>query len=71
MFKKTKIWGATARRVRPPKGRGLVLAISTMFSKTKEKKTKALDEREKARMKRIAQLEAEADKKPPHLTGKR
>ena len=28
-------------------------------------------EREKARMKRVAQLEAEADKKPPHLTGRR
>ena len=42
-----------------------------MFSKRKQKKTKSLDEKDKARAKRIAQLEAEADKRAPHLTGKR
>ena len=42
-----------------------------MFSKAKEKKTKAADEKEAKRQKRIADLEAEAAKKPPHLTGRR
>ena len=41
------------------------------FSKAKEKKTKAADEKEAKRQKRIAELEAEASKKAPHLTGKR
>ena len=50
---------------------GLLFALSTMFSKQKQKKTKAVGEKEKLRSKRIAKLEAEADKKPPHLTGKR
>ena len=42
-----------------------------MFSKAKEKKTKAADEKEAKRQKRIAELEAEASKKAPHLTGRR
>jgi len=71
VFKKTKVWGATARRTKPPRGKGLLFALSTMFSKQKQKKTKAVGEKEKLRSKRIAKLEAEADKKPPHLTGKR
>ena len=70
-FKKTKIWGATARRAKPPKGWGVLLAVSTMFSKAKEKKTKVADKKEEERQKRIADLEAEADQKPPHLTGRR
>ena len=71
VVKKTKFWGATARRAKAPSGKGMVLALSTMFSKAKEKKTKSVDEKEKARAKRIAQLEAEADKRPPHATGQR
>ena len=71
ILKKAKFWGATARRTKAPSGKGLLLKLSTMFSKAKEKKTKTLDEKEKARLKRIAALEAEADKRPPHATGKR
>ena len=48
---------------------GLPLAVSTMFSKAKQKKTKVADLKEAQRKKRIAALEAEADQKPPHLTG--
>jgi uncharacterized protein YjbI with pentapeptide repeats len=71
VVKKAKLWGATARRAKAPSGKGFYLALSTMFSKAKEKKTKSVDEKEKARAKRIAALEAEADKRPPHATGKR
>ena len=70
IVKGAKLWGATARRAKAPSGRGLYLALSTMFSKAKQKKTKTLDLKEKARAKRIAQLEAEADKRPPHATRK-
>ena len=71
VFKKTKFWGATARRAKPPKGKGLLFSLSTSFSKAKEKKTKAADDKESKRQKRIAELEAEASKKAPHLTGRR
>ena len=71
IFKKTKFWGATARRAKPPKGKGLLFSLSTTFSKAKEKKTKAADDKEAKRQKRISDLEAEASKKAPHLTGKR
>ena len=46
VFKKTKFWGATARRAKPPKGKGLLFSLSTSFSKAKEKKTKAADDKE-------------------------
>jgi hypothetical protein len=42
-----------------------------MFSKAKEKKEKTSDDKERARKKRIADLEAAAEKTPPHRTGKR
>jgi len=42
-----------------------------MFSKAKEKKEKTNVDKERARQKRIAQLEAEADKTPPHRTGRK
>ena len=71
IFKKTKVWGATARRTKPPKGRGAVFSLSTMFSKAKEKKEKTVDGKEKARQKRIAELESAAEKQPPHRTGRR
>ncbi len=71
VFKKTKVWGATARETKPPKGKGAILSLSTVFSKAKEKKEKTADDKEKARKKRIAELEAGADKKPPHRTGRR
>ena len=71
IFKKTKFWGATARRAKPPKGHGLLFSLSTTFSKAKEKQTKAADEKEAKRQKRIAELEAQASKKAPHLTGRR
>jgi uncharacterized protein YjbI with pentapeptide repeats len=70
-FKGTRLWGVTARRVKPPRGMGFLFSISTMFSKAKEKKTKVVDEKEKQRKKRIAELEAQADQKPPHWTGRR
>ena len=70
-FKKTKIWGATARRVKAPMGWSMLLAVSTMFSRAKEKKTETADVKEQQRKKRIAALEAEADQKAPHQTGRR
>jgi len=36
-----------------------------------QKATKAADVKQIQREKRIAELEAEADQKPPHLTGRR
>jgi hypothetical protein len=71
IFKKAKVWGVTARRTIAPSGKGLIFAVSTIFSKKKQKKEKAATDKEKARQKRIASLEAEADKKPPHATGRR
>jgi hypothetical protein len=65
------VWGATARRTKPPKGKGAILSLSTMFSKAREKKEKTTDDKERARKKRIAELEAAAEKTPPHRTGKR
>jgi hypothetical protein len=71
VFKKAKIWGATARRAKPPKGMGFVFWLSTLFSRAKEKKEKTADDKEKARQKRIAEMEAAAEKTPPHRTGRR
>ena len=45
---------------RPPRARSLLFALSTTFSKAKEKQTKAADEKEAKRQKRIAELEAQA-----------
>jgi hypothetical protein len=50
---------------------GIVFSLSTMFHKAKQKQTKAADVKQQQRDKRIAELEAEADKKPPHRTGRR
>ena len=69
MFKKTRFWGATARRAKAPAGKGVLFALSTSFSKAKEKKTKAADQKEVKRQKRIAELEAQAEKRTPHQTG--
>ncbi len=71
VFKKTKFWGATARRAKAPAGKSLLFSLSTTFSKAKEKKTKAADEKETKRQKRIADLEADAAKRSPHQTGRR
>ena len=71
VFKRAKVWGATARRTLAPSGWGLFFALSTFFSKKKQKMEKVAVDKEKARQKRIAQLEVEADKKPPHATGRR
>jgi hypothetical protein len=49
----------------------MIFSLSTTFSKAKQKKTKATDQKEDKRKKRIAELEAAADQKPPHLTGRR
>jgi hypothetical protein len=50
---------------------GMLFSLSTMFHKAKQKKTKAADVKDQQRQKRIAALEAEADQKAPHLTGRR
>ena len=42
-----------------------------MFSKARQKKTQVADQKELLRKKRIAELEAEADARPPHRTGRR
>ena len=42
-----------------------------MFSKAKEKQDKVDDKKERARQKRIDELAAKAEKRPPHVTGKR
>ena len=70
-FKKTKVWGATAHRLKAPSGMGMVFSLSTMFHKAKQKATKVADVKQQARDKRIAELEAEADQKAPHRTGRR
>ena len=49
----------------------MLFSLSTTFSKAKEKKEKAADEKEAKRKKRIADLEARAEKMPPHRTGRR
>jgi uncharacterized protein YjbI with pentapeptide repeats len=70
-FKGTKVWGATAHRVKAPGGMGMLFSLSTMFHQAKQKATKAVDVKQEQREKRIAELEAEADQKPPHRTGRR
>jgi uncharacterized protein YjbI with pentapeptide repeats len=70
-FKKTKVWGATAHRLKAPGGMGMMFSLSTMFHKAKQKATKVADVKQQARDKRIAELEAEADQKAPHQTGRR
>ena len=49
----------------------MLFRSSTSFSKAKEKKTKAADQKEVKRQKRIAELEAQAEKRTPHQTGRR
>ncbi len=49
----------------------MLLSLSTVFSKAKEKKTRVSDQKEEQRRKRIAELEAQADQTPPHRTGRR
>jgi len=49
----------------------MLLSMSTTFHKAKQKKTSVVDQKEQQRKKRIAELEAEADQKPPHRTGRR
>jgi hypothetical protein len=48
-----------------------MLWVSTLFSKAKEKQVEVEDVKEKARQKRIDELATRAEKKPPHVTGKR
>jgi hypothetical protein len=48
-----------------------MLWVSTFFSKAKEKQVKVEDVKEKARQKRIDELGARAEKRPPHASGKR
>ncbi len=48
-----------------------LLGLSTMFSKAKEKKGEVEDVKEKARQKRIEDLATQAEKRPPHASGKR
>jgi hypothetical protein len=42
-----------------------------MFSKAKEKQERGDDQKERARQKRIEELAAKAERRPPHVTGKR
>ena len=70
-FRKTKFWGASARNAKIPKGAGSMLWFSTLFSKAKEKQVEVEDVKEKARQKRIDDLEKKAEKRPPHASGKR
>jgi hypothetical protein len=48
-----------------------MLWVSTLFSKAKEKQVEVEDVKEKARQRRIEELAAKAEKRPPHVTGKR